>query len=200
MSYVLALTGGIATGKSTADQFFKANKIPVIDDDQIAHDLMEPGQASWQAIKDYFGSEYLNDDQTINRKKLGQLVFKDSRALTKLNELTHPLIFLQTKKLLNQYQAQPIVILDVPLYFESGMDKKDIADGVLVITLPEKMQLQRLKERNHLTDEEARIRMQSQLPMVKKEQLADFVIENTGTIKELENKLAQLLVKTREEG
>ncbi|CPS09404.1 dephospho-CoA kinase [Chlamydia trachomatis] len=172
----------------------------MIDDDQIAHDLMEPGQASWQAIKDYFGSEYLNDDQTINRKKLGQLVFKDSRALTKLNELTHPLIFLQTKKLLNQYQAQPIVILDVPLYFESGMDKKDIADGVLVITLPEKMQLQRLKERNHLTDEEARIRMQSQLPMVKKEQLADFVIENTGTIKELENKLAQLLVKIREEG
>ena len=58
MSYVLALTRGIATGKSTADQFFKANKIPVIDDDQIAHDLMQPGQASWQAMKDHFGSEY----------------------------------------------------------------------------------------------------------------------------------------------
>ena len=102
--------------------------------------------------------------------------------------------------MLNQYQAQPIVILDVPLYFESGMDKKDIADGVLVITLPEKMQLQRLQERSHLTDGEARIRMQRQLPMDKKEQLADLVIENTGTIKELENKLAQLWVKIREEG
>lgn len=200
MTYVLALTGGIATGKSTADRFFKANKIPVIDDDQIAHDLMEPGQASWQAIKDYFGLEYLNADQTINRKKLGQLVFNDPRALTKLNDLTHPLIFLQTKKLLNKYQAQPIVVLDVPLYFESGMDKKKLANGVLVITLPEKVQLKRLKERNHLTDEEAKSRMQSQLSLAKKEQMADFVIENTGTIKELENKLAQLLLKIREEG
>ncbi len=86
-------------GKVQRTSFFKANKIPVIDDDQIAHDLMEPGQASWQAIKDYFGSEYLNDDQTINRKKLGQLVFKDSRALTKLNELTHPLIFFANKEI-----------------------------------------------------------------------------------------------------
>lgn len=200
MSYVLALTGGIATGKSTADQFFKANKIPVIDDDQIAHDLMEPGQASWQAIKDYFGSEYLNDDQTINRKKLGQLVFKDSRALTKLNELTHPLIFLQTKKLLNQYQAQPIVILDVPLYFESGMDKKDIANGVLVITLPEQLQIERLKKRNNLSDEEARMRINSQMPLAEKEKMADFVVANTGTIKELENKLEQILIKIKEEG
>lgn len=200
MSYVLVLTGGIATGKSTADQFFKKNKIPVIDDDQIAHDLMEPGQASWQAIKDYFGSDYLNPDQTVNRKKLGQLVFNDPQSLAKLNELTHPLISVQTMKLLKQYQDQPVVILDVPLYFESGMDKKGLADGVLVITLPEETQLKRLKERNGLSDEEAKSRMKSQMPLAKKEQMADFVIENTGTIKELENKLEQLLVKIREEG
>lgn len=200
MSYVLALTGGIATGKSTADDFFKKKNIPIIDCDQVAHELMKPGNASWQVIKDHFGVEYLNSDQTINRKKLGQLVFSNKRALSELNQLTHPLIFDKTVAKIKEYQNFALVILDAPVYFEAGLDKKHVANGVLVITLPEKMQLQRLKERNHLTDEEARIRMQSQLPMVKKEQLADFVIENTGTIKELENKLAQLLVKIREEG
>lgn len=200
MTYVLALTGGIATGKSTADDFFKKNNIPVIDDDQIAHELMQPGQASWLAIKDHFGSEYLNADQTINRKKLGQLVFNDPQALAQLNELTHPLIFAQTKKLLKKYHDQAIVVLDAPVYFESGLAQKHVADGVLVITLPKKMQLKRLKERNNLTDAEAESRIKSQMSLTKKAQMADFVIDNTGTIKELENKLAQLLVKIREEG
>ena len=96
MTYVLALTGGIATGKSTADQFFKKQNIPIVDCDEIAHDLMKPKNASWQAIKDNFGEEYLNDDQTINRKKLGQLVFSNKSALNRLNQLTHPLIFDKT--------------------------------------------------------------------------------------------------------
>lgn len=200
MTYVLALTGGIATGKSTADQFFKKQNIPIVDCDEIAHDLMEPKNSSWQAIKDNFGDEYLNDDQTINRQKLGQLVFSDKSALNRLNQLTHPLIFDKTIQKIESYQNEDMVILDAPVYFESGWDKKNIADGILVITLPEPVQIDRLKQRNNLTDEEARMRIKSQIPLDKKTQLADFVIENTGTIKELENKLAQLLVKIREEG
>lgn len=200
MSYVLALTGGIATGKSTADDFFKKKKIPVIDCDQLAHELMEPGQASWQAIKDNFGAEYLNSDQTINRKKLGQLVFNDQNALEKLNQLTHPLIFDKTKQKIKKYQNSSLVILDAPVYFESGMSKKGVADGVLVITLPQDLQLERLKARNHLTDQEARARINSQMPLKKKAQMADFVVENTGTIEELETELEQLLVKIKKEG
>ena len=194
MSYVLALTGGIATGKSTADDFFKKKNIPIIDCDQVAHELMKPGNASWQVV------EYLNSDQTINRKKLGQLVFSNKRALSELNQLTHPLIFDKTVAKIKEYQNFALVILDAPVYFEAGLDKKHVANGVLVITLPEQLQIERLKKRNNLSDEEARMRINSQMPLAEKEKMADFVIENTGTIKELENKLAQLLVKIREEG
>lgn len=200
MTYVLALTGGIATGKSTADQFFEKKNIPIVDCDKIAHNLMEPKNASWQVIKDNFGGEYLNDDQTINRKKLGQLVFSEKSALNKLNQLTHPLIFDKTIQKIESYQNEDMVILDAPVYFESGWDKKNIADGILVITLPEPVQIDRLKQRNNLTDEEARMRIKSQIPLDKKTQLADFVIENTGTIKELESKLEQLLNKIKKEG
>ena len=200
MTYVLALTGGIATGKSTADQFFEKKNIPIVDCDKIAHDLMEPKNTSWQAIKDNFGEEYLNSDQMINRKKLGQLVFSNKSALNRLNQLTHPLIFDKTIQKIESYQNEDMVILDAPVYFESGWDKKNIADGILVITLPETVQIDRLKQRNNLTDEEARMRIKSQIPLDKKTQLADFVIENTGTIKELESKLEQLLNKIKKEG
>lgn len=200
MTYVLAVTGGIATGKSTADQFFESKNIPIVDCDKIAHDLMKPKNASWQAIKDAFGAEYLNDDQTINRKKLGQLVFGDKTALNRLNQLTHPLIFDKTIQKVKKYQNRDLVILDVPLYFESGWNKRNIANSVLVITLPEAVQIKRLKARNGLTDQEAKMRIKSQMPLNEKEQLADFVIENTGTIEELENKLEQLLLKIKEEG
>ncbi|WP_308557886.1 dephospho-CoA kinase [uncultured Lactobacillus sp.] len=200
MTYILAVTGGIATGKSTADQFFESKNIPIVDCDKIAHDLMKPKNASWQAIRDAFGAEYLNDDQTIDRKKLGQLVFSDKTALNKLNQLTHPLIFDKTIQKVKTHQNEGLVILDVPLYFESGWNNRNIANSVLVITLPEAIQIKRLMQRNGLTDQEAKMRIKSQMPLDKKAQLADFVIENTGTIKELENKLEQLLLKIKEEG
>lgn len=199
MSYVLALTGGIATGKSTADDFLRKKNIPIIDCDQIAHELMEPGNASWQAIKDHFGMEYLNSDQTINRKKLGQLVFSNKQALSELNQVTHPLIFDKTVAKIKEYRDFALVILDAPVYFEAGLDKKHVANGVLVITLPEQLQIERLKKRNNLTDQEAIKRINSQIPLVEKEKMANFVVANTGTIKELENKLEQILIKIKEE-
>lgn len=199
MSYVLALTGGIATGKSTADDFFRKKNIPIIDCDQIAHELMEPGNESWQAIKDHFGMEYLNSDQTINRKKLGQLVFSNKQALSELNQVTHPLIFDKTVAKIKEYRDFALVILDAPVYFEAGLDKKHVANGVLVITLPEQLQIERLKKRNNLTDQEAIKRINSQIPLVEKEKMANFVVANTGTIKELENKLEQILIKIKEE-
>lgn len=199
MSYVLALTGGIATGKSIADDFFRKKNIPIIDCDQIAHELMEPGNASWQAIKDHFGMEYLNSDQTINRKKLGQLVFSNKQALSELNQVTHPLIFDKTVAKIKEYRDFALVILDAPVYFEAGLDKKHVANGVLVITLPEQLQIERLKKRNNLTDQEAIKRINSQIPLVEKEKMANFVVANTGTIKELENKLEQILIKIKEE-
>ena len=96
MTLYLGLTGGIATGKSTASEYFRTQGVPVVDTDKIAHKLMEPGQASYKAIVNEFGSKILNEDKTINRKKLGEIVFNNPSRLNLLNDLTHPLIRKET--------------------------------------------------------------------------------------------------------
>ena len=90
MTLYLGLTGGIATGKSTASKYFLTQGVPVVDTDKISHQLMEPGQASYQAIVKNFGSKILQKNQTIDRKKLGAIVFNDHKQLNILNDLTHP--------------------------------------------------------------------------------------------------------------
>ena len=199
MTIVLGLTGGIATGKSTADHFFKQKGIPIIDADQITHDLYQVGKSAWKKIKDQFGREYLNSDQTINRKKLGQLVFNDQNELELLNKITHPLVHEEIDRQIKQEISKKsrLVILDIPLLFESHAEK--MCDQVLVITLPEDMQITRLMERNNLTKEQAIARIHSQMPLSEKEAKATYVISNSGTVNDLYEKLDNLLNKIEAE-
>lgn len=193
MTYFLGLTGGIATGKSTADEFFKKKNIPIIDLDQIAHELMMKDQASYKAILDHFGNDILAEDGEIDRKKLGAIVFNDKNQLKSLNELTHPLILNNMEEKMSQYQKQgtQIVILDIPLLFEGN--STHYCDSTLLITAPLELELSRLMKRNNLDEKEARQRIASQMPLSEKEKLADYVIENAGTVNDLENKLSSLL-------
>ena len=195
MTKVLGLTGGIATGKSTADKFFEKQNIPIIDSDKIAHNIMDIGKPAYQEVKSIFGNEYLNENQTINRKKLGQLVFANSKELKKLNDITHPLIYqeIQEKIQVERNKKTPLVIVDAPVLFESNGQR--YCDATLVITLPLSIQVQRLMARNNLTKTEAMNRINSQMPLSQKEKLATYVVDNTGTIEELENKLAKILKK-----
>lgn len=198
MTLVIGLTGGIATGKSTADQYFKQQGLPVIDADAIAHNIMDKGKPAWQKVIDTFGKEYLNDDQTINRKKLGELVFNNKAALEKLNEITHPLIHEDILKQIKKYSKNnKIVIVDVPLLFETNMEK--MYDQTIVITLPEDLQIQRLMQRNSLSKKAALNRIHSQMSLKEKEAKATYVVANTGTISELENKLDKLLLRIKAE-
>ena len=188
MTYFLGLTGGIASGKSTADEFFKKKKIPIIDSDLIAHKIMEIGQNGYKAVVDYFGTDILNDDQTINRRKLGGIVFNDKAKLKKLNELTHPLVHQEIKQQMAQYRAnqENLVVIDVPLLFESSFES--LCNGVLVISIsPE------LMKRNDFTKKEAIVRINNQMPLSEKEKRATYVVANTGTIGDLEKKLSDLL-------
>lgn len=199
MTFVLGLTGGIATGKSTADRFFKKRGIPVIDSDQVAHQLMGIGQPSWLAIKKEFGPAYFNSDQTLDRQKLGQLVFEQPVKMRRLNRLTHPLIrevILDRLRALKK-EGVRIVVLDVPLLYECH--SQILCDQVLVVTLPEQVEIERLRQRNNFSEKQARERIKSQMPLKEKEAKADYVIANTGTIKELEDKLAHLLAKIEAE-
>lgn len=195
MTYFLGLTGGIASGKSTADDFFKKKNIPIIDSDLIAHQIMKVGQAGYQAVVDYFGSKILNDNQAINRHKLGEIVFNDKAKLKKLNSLTHPLVHQEIKRQMEQYRLnqEKLVVIDVPLLFESGFES--LCDGVLVISISPELQLKRLMKRNNFTEKEALVRINNQMPLSEKEKRATYVVANTGTINDLEKRLSDLLQK-----
>ena len=193
MTYFLGLTGGIASGKSTADEFFKKREIPIIDSDLIAHRIMEIGQNGYKAVVDYFGNDILHDDQTIDRRKLGAIVFNDREKLKKLNEITHPLVHQEIEQQMVQYRAnhEKLVVIDVPLLFESGFES--LCNGVLVISITPELQLERLMKRNNFAKKEAIARINNQMPLSEKEKRATYVVTNTGTIDDLEKKLSNLL-------
>lgn len=199
MTLVLGLTGGIATGKSTADEFFKNKNIPIIDSDKIAHNIMNVGKPAWKKVKETFGTDYLNSDQSVNRKKLGKLVFNNEAELKKLNEITHPLIYqeIQEKIKTEKDKNVPLVIVDAPILFETG--GQNYCDKTVVITLPPKIQLERLMARNNLSKEDALSRINAQMPLEQKEKLATYVVDNAGTIEELDSKLEQVLKKIKDE-
>ena len=200
MTLVLGLTGGIATGKSTADKFFEEKNIPIVDCDEIAHNIMNVNKPAWKDIKEVFGEKYLNEDQTINRKKLGKLVFNDTTKMKILNEITHPRIFQEMESQIAQYKSEgySLIIVDAPVLFESHSEK--YYDKTLVISLPQDLQIKRLMARNNLTKEEALSRINSQMSLKEKEARATYVIENTGSVEDLYKKLNELLTKIKYEG
>lgn len=199
MTMVLGLTGGIASGKSTADAFFKKKQLPVIDSDKIAHDILNVGNEGYELVVRQFGQKFLNPDRSINRSQLGQMVFSDSEQLNILGKITHPLILreIQSKITQNKVAKKELIIVDAPVLFESGAQK--YCDRTLLIALPQQEQLQRLMARDHLSKSAALKRIHSQMPLVQKEKLADYVIANTGTIEQLEAKLTKLLLMIKKE-
>ncbi|RMC24200.1 MULTISPECIES: dephospho-CoA kinase [unclassified Lactobacillus] len=199
MTLVLGLTGGIASGKSTVDDFFKERQLPVIDCDQIAHEILDIGQQGYNDVVKHFGKKILNSNQTVNRQYLGQMVFSDKGQLQVLNQITHPLIFREIQTKITRYRKlqKPFIVVDAPVLFESG--GQNYCDRTILVTVPEKTQLERLMARDHLTKGNALKRIHSQMPLAQKEKLADYVITNTGTIEELNQKLSHLLVKIKKE-
>ena len=199
MTKILGLTGGIASGKSTADVFFREKQIPVIDCDQIAHDILNNGEKGYELVLKQFGKSILKSDQTINRSALGQIVFDNKKQLKTLNRITHPLIFqeIQAKIALNNPSKNSLVVVDAPVLFEANGQK--YCDFTLLIAIPESLQMKRLMLRDNLSKGAALKRIRSQMPLSQKEKLADFVINNTGTKQDLKSKLEQLLLEIKGE-
>ena len=199
MTKILGLTGGIASGKSTADVFFREKQIPVIDCDQIAHDILNKGEKGYELVLKQFGMNILKSDQSINRSALGQIVFDDEKQLETLNRITHPLIFqeIQAKIALNNPSKNSLVVVDAPVLFEANGQK--YCDFTLLIAIPESLQMKRLMLRDRLSKGAALKRIRSQMPLSQKEKLADFVINNTGTKQNLKSKLEQLLLEIKGE-
>lgn len=180
--FLVGLTGGIATGKSSVAAVFREHDIPVIDADEIARKVVEPGKPAWHKIQKEFGSDVFLSTKELDRSKLGDLIFNDVEKRKKLNAITHPdiyrQIYWQTLKYL--LQGHSFVVMDLPLLFETG-HMLNYLHKIIVVTCEEDLQLQRLIERTGFTEAKAKLRIAAQMPLEKKEERANFVIENSGS-------------------
>ncbi|MDD4601982.1 Dephospho-CoA kinase [bioreactor metagenome] len=180
--YVIALTGGIASGKSTVSAILRQLGAYIIDTDQIAHDITKPNQPAWMEIADRFGREFLLSDGHIDRKRLGETVFKYDDMRKLLEEITHPKIKEQVCREIDHAARQgfTIVVIDVPLLIEVGWQK--MADEIWVVYVDEPTQLYRLMDRNQWTRQEALARIAAQMSLADKVSHANVVINNNSSL------------------
>jgi dephospho-CoA kinase len=195
---LVGLTGGVATGKSTVAEMFKQCGAVVIDADQLARDVVEPGKPAWREIVKTFGKTILNPDRSLNRQALGSIVFRHPAKRRALEHIIHPRVAREQTKLTKQaarIDPHAVVIYDVPLLFEAGIDKR--VDHTIVVTADRNTQIARLKKRNDLSRPEALRRIRSQMPLAKKVRRADHVLNGTLPRPALRKQVDQLLNRLR---
>ncbi|MBO0422104.1 dephospho-CoA kinase [Enterococcus plantarum] len=194
MGMVLGLTGGIATGKSTVVSVFRSLNFPIVDADIIAREIVEVGKPALKKVVAVFGSEILNREGALNRKKLGEIIFSDEKKRKKLNEVLSPFLKEAILTEINDKKDQaPLVIVDIPLLYEGGYDV--FVDKVAVVYVPEEIQLVRLMKRDNLSEEQAQLRIDSQLPIEEKKQKANIIFDNQNSILETKNNVQKWVTK-----
>jgi dephospho-CoA kinase len=192
MSIVIGLTGGIASGKSTVSDLFREYNIPVVDADVVAREVVEPGEPALAAIVKGFGENILLPDGTLDRPKLGSIIFRDEKKREQLNNIVHPVVRERmTAERDRLKKTYPAVVLDIPLLFEGK--QLQLVDKIVVVHVNSTVQLERLMQRNELTEQAALDRINSQLSLEQKASKADAVINNNGTREETREQLEQLL-------
>ncbi|RBP46730.1 dephospho-CoA kinase [Garciella nitratireducens] len=189
---IIGLTGGIASGKSTASSILKSFGATIIDADILAKKAVEPGKPALKKIVKIFGESILNKDGTLNRKLLAKMIFNDEKKRELLNNIVHPDVYKMTQQLFQEERkkGRTRIIYDCPLLIEEHLT--NIVDEVWLIYVDEKIQLKRLMQRNHLTREQAMNRIKSQLPLKEKIKYADILIDNNGSLLNLEDRLRKL--------
>ena len=177
---IIGLTGSIASGKSTVAKMLEGYHLPIVDADLVARQVVEPGTETLAKIAQAFGEEVIKEDGTMDREKVGLIIFHDPAKRKMLNDIIHPAIRLEMIRQRDEHlkQGAPHVVMDIPLLFESKL--QHFVDKILVVSVKEGVQLERLMKRNQLSEEEARARIASQLPMSVKEQGAHAVIYNNS--------------------
>lgn len=192
------LTGGIASGKSTVTKTFRAAGIPMVDADMVARDVVQPGTFGLNKIIESFGKEYIQEDGTLHRTKLGALVFSDKEALTRIDDIMYPLIREESDRQIQKYHSEGhyIVGYDAALIFEMGNIRNFYP--VIVVHCPQDIQIQRLMARNSLTRDEAMLRILSQMSVEEKLKLANFTIDTSGTIEESVSKTESVIKSLRQ--
>ena len=195
---VVGLTGGICSGKTTVARMFEQRGAVVVDADEIAHELQEPGQPIYEAVVRAFGREILGEDRRIDRARLGNLVFADPEKRRKLEAIMHPAIVKECETRIEKAgeAGTKICIVNAALLIEAGAHER--FDRIIVVAAPEEAQLKRLLERG-LSEEEALLRIRSQIPLQEKVHYAHYLIENSGSLEETERQVGRIFEELLQE-
>ncbi|XP_039763450.1 dephospho-CoA kinase [Pararge aegeria] len=179
--FIVGLTGGLATGKSTVLSIFRENGVAVIDADEVARQVLEPGTKAWKELRDYFGKEVLYADGRVNRLKLGELIFNDIEKRKKLNAITHPRIQTAMMKMAIVYffSGYNYIVMEVPLLFETGK-MLNFMHKIITVVCEDHQQLERLCKRSDFSEKVAKKRISCQMPLEQKVANSHFVIDNSG--------------------
>jgi dephospho-CoA kinase len=200
---LIGITGGIGSGQSTVVQMFAKLGAKVIIADKLAREIMEPGHPGYKAILKVFGKTYLNANNCIDRKKLGELVFGSKKQLRLLNQTIHPILLKRIQQeiisLKNKYQnkrVKPILVLEAAILYETKMDR--LVDEVIVVYAPKSLRIKRIKARDGLSTREIESRFAAQIPLEQKLKKSKYIIDNSGristTFKQVENFYAVFLI------
>jgi dephospho-CoA kinase len=188
----IGLTGGIACGKSTVGAMLVRRGAILVDADQIAREVVEPGSPTLTKVAEHFGQAVLQEDGSLNRKMLGEIVFADAIARKQLEGMLHPSIralMRERMEISEKLYPERLVVVDVPLLYESGLQA--MFTEVMVVYVPREVQLDRLIHRDQVTLQQAEKRLQAQMSIELKKEQADIVIDNRGTLDETEHLVSE---------
>ncbi|NUP90168.1 MAG: dephospho-CoA kinase, partial [Candidatus Sumerlaeia bacterium] len=196
---VIGLTGTVGSGKSTVAEMFAKRGAAVIDADEIARKLQARGKPVYKKILEAFGKEHpeiAGADGELDRAALAKVVFKSDKKLKQLNDIVHPAVRQEELKLLEKHRAEELVVLCVPLLFENKME--NLVDYIVVVTIGEESRLERLKAQRGWGKREIAARLKAQWPEDEKINLADFVIDNDGSLSDTEKMVDEVIGQIRE--
>jgi dephospho-CoA kinase len=198
----LGLTGGIGSGKSSVARLFEKLRVPVVDADAIVHQIQSPGSPVLDEIAEAFGSHLIDSDGALDRAALAEVVFRDPEARQRLGQIVHPRVGVEMARQLEAVRTagEKLVVVDIPLLFEGAKAGRNTAallglDAVLLVWVPPETQLERTMARDGCTREEAQRRLDAQMPIDEKKQLADYVIDNSGPPEQTEKQVRELYEK-----
>ena len=193
MILIIGITGSIACGKSLVSNYLQEKGYTIIDADKIGHTALENDEVKKQLVNK-FGKSILKDNE-VNRVTLGKLVFENKENLKGLNKIIHPQVRKNISEQIKVHKDEKLVFIDIPLLFEAKFD--DLVEKIIVVSLDEKIQLERLMNRNSLSKEEALQRIKSQIPVREKEKLGDYVVDNSLTQENTYNQVDRILEKLK---
>lgn len=195
MTLIVGLTGGIASGKSTISSYYQSLNIPIIDADIESRLAVEKGEPAYIKIAAHFGKEVLHSDGTLNRQKLGEIIFSNEEERRVLNSIVHPDVRrrMEDKQRQAVEAGEKVVILDIPLLFENKLNHT--VDRTILVYVDQDTQIARLMKRNDLSYEQALKRINAQMPLQEKLALADEVINNNGSMEESIHQANRILIK-----